>query len=108
MDDGTVARLGEQHWFMTTTTANAVAVYQHMQHCHQVLWPELDVQFTSVTEQWAQFAVAGPRSRELLQRVLVAAVALHRVRSIMVEREALSDWVGSIAQGAGSHGGTVR
>ena len=70
MDDGTVARLGEQHWFMTTTTANAVAVYQHMQHCHQVLWPELDVQFTSVTEHWAQFAVAGPRSRELLQRVL--------------------------------------
>jgi len=70
MDDGTVARLGEQHWSMTTTTANAVAVYQHMQHCHQVLWPELDVQFTSVTEQWAQFAVAGPRSRELLQRVL--------------------------------------
>jgi sarcosine oxidase subunit alpha len=72
MDDGTVARLGEQHWFMTTTTANAVAVYQHMQHCHQVLWPALDVQFTSVTEQWAQFAVAGPRSRELLRRVLAA------------------------------------
>jgi sarcosine oxidase subunit alpha len=72
MDDGTVARLGEQHWSMTTTTANAVAVYQHMQHCHQVLWPGLDVQFTSVTEHWAQFAVAGPRSRELLQRVLAA------------------------------------
>ena len=72
MDDGTVARLGEQHWFMTTTTANAVAVYQHMQHCHQVLWPELDVQFTSVTEQWAQFAVAGPRSRELLRRILAS------------------------------------
>jgi glycine cleavage system aminomethyltransferase T len=70
MDDGTVARLGERHFFVTTTTANAVAVYQHMHYCHQVLWPQLDVQFVSVTEQWAQFAVAGPRSRTLLQRVL--------------------------------------
>jgi sarcosine oxidase subunit alpha len=70
MDDGTVARLGERHFFVTTTTANAVAVYQHMHHCHQVLWPQLDVQFVSVTEQWAQYAVAGPRSRTLLQRVL--------------------------------------
>ena len=72
MDDGTVARLGERHFFVTTTTANAVAVYQHMHYCHQVLWPQLDVQFVSVTEQWAQFAVAGPRSRTLLQRVLAA------------------------------------
>ena len=31
-----------------------------MEFCHQGLWPELDVQFVSVTEQWAQFAVAGP------------------------------------------------
>jgi sarcosine oxidase subunit alpha len=70
MDDGTAARLGEQRFLITTTTANAVAVYQHMHLCHQVLWPELDVQFVSVTDQWAQFSVAGPRSRELLRRVL--------------------------------------
>ena len=41
-----------------------------MHLCHQALWPQLDVQFVSVTDQWAQFAVAGPRSRDLLQRVL--------------------------------------
>ena len=70
MDDGTVARLAETRYLITTTTANAVRVYQHMHFCHQVLWPELDVQFVSVTDQWAQFAVAGPRSRELLERVL--------------------------------------
>ena len=70
MDDGTAARLAEHRFLITTTTANAVNVYQHMHFCHQVLWPELDVQFVSVTDQWAQFAVAGPRSRELLQRVL--------------------------------------
>lgn len=70
MDDGTVARLGNQHFFMTTTTANAVGVYQHMHYCHQVLWPQLDVQFVSVTEHWAQFSIAGPRARDLLTRVL--------------------------------------
>jgi methylglutamate dehydrogenase subunit C len=69
-DDGTSARLGPDRYLMTTTTANAAAVMQHMDFCHQVLWPELDVGFASVTEQWAQFALAGPRSRELLQAVV--------------------------------------
>src|SRR5690606_26299227 len=50
--------------------ANAVGVFRHMDFCHQVLWPELDVQFCSVTDQWAQFSVAGPRSRETLAAVL--------------------------------------
>ena len=66
MDDGTTSRLADDRYFMTTTTANAARVLQHMQFCHQVLWPELDVQFASVTDQWAQFSIAGPRARELL------------------------------------------
>ncbi|HEX7531851.1 MAG TPA: glycine cleavage T C-terminal barrel domain-containing protein, partial [Methyloceanibacter sp.] len=70
LDDGTTARLKDDHYFMTTTTANAVRVMQHLEFCHQVLWPELDVEMVSVTEQWAQFAVAGPRAREVLQRVV--------------------------------------
>ena len=32
-------------------TANAAKMFQHMEFCHQVLWPELDVQFVSVTDQ---------------------------------------------------------
>ncbi len=72
MDDGTVSRLAEQRYLVTTTTANAVAVFQHMQLCHQVLWPQLDVQFVSVSDQWAQFSVAGPRSRDLLRAVVAA------------------------------------
>lgn len=73
MDDGTVARLGENHYFITTTTANAVKVVQHMEYCSQWLWPELDVQIVSATEQWAQYAVAGPKSRALLQKVVDTA-----------------------------------
>jgi sarcosine oxidase subunit alpha len=45
-----------------------------MQFCHQVLWPDLDVQFASVTEQWAQFSIAGPRARELLARLVQGAL----------------------------------
>jgi methylglutamate dehydrogenase subunit C len=70
LDDGTVARLGDTHYFVTTTTANAVKVSQHMEFCHQWLWPGLDVQMISATEQWAQYAVAGPKSRELLRKIV--------------------------------------
>jgi sarcosine oxidase subunit alpha len=73
MDDGTVARLSEERFFITTTTANAGRVFQHMQFCHQVLWPELDVQFVSATDQWAQFSVAGPRARDTLSALIDAA-----------------------------------
>tara|TARA_B100000470_G_scaffold120498_1_gene92984 strand:- start:928 stop:3891 length:2964 start_codon:yes stop_codon:yes gene_type:complete len=70
MDDGTTARLAEDHFVMTTTTANAVNVYRHLQFCHQILWPDLDVHMISVTEQYAQYAVAGPNSRRLLQKIV--------------------------------------
>ncbi|MEL7544209.1 MAG: glycine cleavage T C-terminal barrel domain-containing protein, partial [Pseudomonadota bacterium] len=45
-------------------------VMAHMEYCHQVIWPELDVQYVSVTEQWAQMAIAGPKAREVLSRVV--------------------------------------
>ncbi len=71
-DDGTTSRLAQDRFFMTTTTANAAAVMQHMDYCHQVLWPELDVQFVSVTEQWAQFSIAGPKAREVVRGLVDA------------------------------------
>ena len=70
MDDGTAARLAPAQFLLTTTTAAAGEVMAHLEFCLQCLWPELDVQVVSVTEQWAQVAVAGPRSRELLNAVL--------------------------------------
>jgi sarcosine oxidase subunit alpha len=70
MDDGTCARLGETHFLMTTTTANAAKVMQHLDFCAQVIWPALNVRFCSVTDQWAQIAVAGPQSRRVLQKII--------------------------------------
>lgn len=69
-DDGTTSRLGENHYFMTTTTANAAPVLSHMEYYHQTVWPELDLVFCSVTEQWTGIAVAGPNSRKLLEKVI--------------------------------------
>jgi sarcosine oxidase subunit alpha len=69
MDDGTTARLADEHFAMTTTTANAVKVMEHLEYCLQVLWPDLDVRVVSTTDEWAAVAIAGPRSRQLLDLV---------------------------------------
>ncbi|WP_299689657.1 sarcosine oxidase subunit alpha family protein [uncultured Tateyamaria sp.] len=70
MDDGTTARLGPAHFVMTTTTAAAGQVMRHLEFVSQALHPEWDVRIMSVTEQWAQFAVAGPQARALLNGML--------------------------------------
>ena len=45
---------------MTTTTGGAAKVLDWMEEWLQTEWPDLDVQCTSVTEQWATIAVVGP------------------------------------------------
>ena len=80
MDDGTVARLAQEHFVISTTTANAGKVQSYLEWLLQVAWPELKCHAFSVTEQFAQFALAGPQSREVLARLLpdcdVSAAAL--------------------------------
>ena len=65
-DDGTTWRLGEQDFLMTTTTANAGKVMQHLEYFLDVIWPELKVHVTSVTDEWAGAAIGGPKAREIL------------------------------------------
>jgi methylglutamate dehydrogenase subunit C len=69
-DDGTTARMGDSEYVMTTTTANAVTVFRHLEYCRQCLWPDMDVQLISTTEAWAQYSVAGPNARKLLEKVV--------------------------------------
>jgi methylglutamate dehydrogenase subunit C len=54
MDDGTTSRLADDHFIMTTTTANAAKIMSHVEFCHQALWSALDVTYVSVTEQRAR------------------------------------------------------
>jgi sarcosine oxidase subunit alpha len=69
-DDGTVSRLAAAHYLMTTTTVNAVKVMQEIDYLLQVVWPTLHVYATSVTEQWAAVAISGPRSRDVVARLV--------------------------------------
>ncbi|MCP4430637.1 MAG: sarcosine oxidase subunit alpha family protein [Gammaproteobacteria bacterium] len=67
MDDGTSWRLSETDYFMTTTTAHAGKVMVWLEELLQTRWQHLRVHVTSVSEQWAGSAVAGPKSREVLE-----------------------------------------
>jgi sarcosine oxidase subunit alpha len=87
LDDGTTSRLGEAHYFMTTTTANAVAVMQRLDFYLQTVWPELRVHASSVTEQWAAMALAGPHSRAVLMRLAEDFDAANAAMPHMAVRE---------------------
>ena len=91
MDDGTAGRLAEDHFVVTTTTAKAAAVYQHLEFVRQCLYPDLDVQLISTTEAWAQYAVAGPNSRALLQKIVDPEFDISNGRDCSASRS-LANW----------------
>ena len=66
MDDGATARLGEHDYFMSTTTANAARVLAFAEYLLQTAWRDLRVHVTSVTDEWAALAIAGPQARATL------------------------------------------
>ena len=99
LDDGTTSRLAPEHFLVTTTTANATATLEHLEFHLQAVWPRLDVLLTDVGDQWAQFAVAGPRSREV-----VAAV----VAGLDLSNEAFPFMAASVATIAGVAGRVFR
>ncbi len=69
-DDGTTTRLGPDRFFVTTTTAQAGPVMQHLEFHLASAWPELDVSLASVTDQWAAMSIAGPKAREVIAAVV--------------------------------------
>ena len=89
-DDGTTSRLGETHFFMTTTTAYAAGVMNHLEFCAQALWPDLDVQFASSTDQWARVD-AESAVPDVLIHVPLATYAVHaQARGVAVPDDSLS------------------
>lgn len=68
LDDGTIARLGEDRYFLTTTTGNADAIDSWFRS-----WlsskPKLDVRMTNVSGSFSAMNLAGPRAREILGRL---------------------------------------
>jgi sarcosine oxidase, subunit alpha len=64
MDDGTIARLSEDTYYVTTTSTGAGAVVEWFEWWNAV-WG-LDVQIADVTGGLAAVNVAGPRARDLM------------------------------------------
>jgi sarcosine oxidase subunit alpha len=67
MDDGTIARLDENKYYVTTTSTGAGAVLEWFEWWNAV-WG-LDVEIVNVTGALAAVNVAGPRARELMSRL---------------------------------------
>ena len=70
MDDGVTGRLGEDHYIMTTTSSGAATVWEWIENWLQTEHPEWQVHVTPVTTSYASINIAGPKSRELLARVV--------------------------------------
>jgi sarcosine oxidase subunit alpha len=68
-DDGVTARLGENHFLMTTTTGGAARVLGWLERWTQTEWPDMQVYMTSVTDHWSTFGVVGPQSRAVIQKL---------------------------------------
>ena len=66
LDDGVTAHLSPNRFLMTTTTGNAARVLSWLEDWLQTEWPDLDVYLTSLTEQFATIALAGPGARQVL------------------------------------------
>jgi sarcosine oxidase subunit alpha len=69
MDDGVVARMDDDTWLCHTTTGGADRILAHMEDWLQCEWWDWQVYVANVTEQYAQFAVVGPKARQLLEAI---------------------------------------
>ena len=67
LDDGVSFKLAEGHYLMSTSTGFADNVNQHMEHFLQCHRPRWQVRITTVTTQWSNATICGPRAREFMQ-----------------------------------------
>ena len=75
---------------MTTTTAQAGRVMQHLEFCLRRSGPESTLQLVSVSEQWAQIAVAGPKSRDSFRRSSMRSSICRTRHSRIIRRKEIT------------------
>ncbi len=74
MDSANITRLDEAHFVVRATTASDADMMRHLDFAAQVLCPDLDVQLANITESSARFVVAGPLTRDLVNKVIDAPI----------------------------------
>jgi sarcosine oxidase, subunit alpha len=85
VDDGIVARLGEQHFWVNTTSAGAERTADMFEEWLQCEFADLKVLITPVTARWANVTVAGPRAWDLLAAAgLDGALAPSRAKHLSI------------------------
>lgn len=67
IDDGVVARLGPEKFYVSTTSSGADQVYRELQRW-AAIW-RLQVTLVNATNAYGAFNIAGPRSRQVLTRL---------------------------------------
>ena len=68
-DDGVTVRLSDDHFLMHTTSGGADRISAWLEEWLQTEWTQYRVFVTNVTENWSQFAIAGPKAREVLEKL---------------------------------------
>ncbi len=66
IDDGVCVRLAADHFLVHTTSGGVARIGAMMEEWLQCEWTGLKVLVDDATTQWANFTIAGPRSREVL------------------------------------------
>jgi sarcosine oxidase subunit alpha len=69
LDDGVTGRLGDEHYLMSTTSSGAATVWEWAENWLQTEHPDWRVHVTPVTTAYASINVAGPKSRQLIERL---------------------------------------
>ncbi|WP_417386406.1 2Fe-2S iron-sulfur cluster-binding protein [Gimesia sp.] len=67
IEDGVIARLDDERFYVTATSSGAAAFYREMQRWAQI-W-EMNVTLVNATGQLAAMNIAGPHSRAVLQQL---------------------------------------
>jgi sarcosine oxidase subunit alpha len=67
IDDGVIARLGDEHFYFTTTTSGSATVYRELTRLN-TMWG-LNVGVTNLTGHLAALNLAGPAARRVLKAV---------------------------------------
>src|SRR2546427_8397846 len=67
LDDGTISRLAQDHWFITTTTGNLDFVQQWLEWW--LVGTGWQVYITNVTGGLASVNLAGPKARDVLRKL---------------------------------------
>jgi sarcosine oxidase subunit alpha len=69
-DDGTVWRLDENRYLLTSSTGGADRMATHISYVRQALCPHLRVSAVNVQEHYAGLAVAGPQAKAVLAALI--------------------------------------